>query len=177
MRDPEYREEGRPEDLLQELGYETQDIQYRKFATYGAYYFGFFILCIILGFAFIAVMSPTGLRGGRMADSIPKTTAPTSTPFLQSNITARTDIMSLRRDETAVLTTSGVVDQAKGIYRIPVDQAIDLIAQRGLPKTPPMQTGGSAPAANSGQTISSGNSPAVRGDSATSSSILGGNGG
>jgi hypothetical protein len=177
MRDPEYREEGRPEDLLQELGYETQDIQYKKFAVYGVYYFGFFFICIALGFFFIWLMSPTGLRGGRMADSMPKTTAPTSTPFLQRNITSRTDIMSLRRNETALLTTSGPIDQAKGIYRIPIDSAIDIIAQRGLPKTPPMQTGGTAPAANGGQTVSSGNSPAVRGDGATSSSNLGGNGG
>lgn len=177
MRDPEYREEGRPEDLLQELGYETQDIQYKKFARFGAYFFGFFFICIILGFVFVALMSPTGLRGGRMADYVPKTVAPTSTPFLQSNITSRTDIMSLRRKETEQLTTSGPVDQAKGIYRIPVDNAIDIIAQRGLPKTPPMQTGGSAPAGDNGQTVSSGNSPAVRGDSATSSSNPGGNGG
>src|SRR6476646_4621317 len=132
MRDPEYRQEGRPEYLLHELGYETQDIQYKRFAYYGAFFFGFFIFCILAGFAFVWMLSPTGLRGGRMADSIPKTTAPTSTPFLQSNITARTDIMSLRRNETAELTTSGVLDQAKGIYRIPIDNAIDLIAQRGL---------------------------------------------
>jgi hypothetical protein len=177
MRDPEYREEGRPEDLLQELGYETQDIQYKKFAVYGAYYFGFFFMCILLGFVFVYFMSPTKLQGGRMADFVPKTTAPTSTPFLQSNITSRTDIMSLRRNETEILTTSGPVDQAKGIYRIPIENAIDIIAQRGLPKTPPMQTGGTAPAANGGQTVSSVNSPAVRGDSATSSSNLGGNGG
>lgn len=177
MRDPEYREEGRPEDLLQELGYETQDIQYKKFARFGAYFFGFFFICIVLGFVFVYLMSPTKLQGGRMADYVPKTAAPTSTPFLQSNITSRTDIMSLRRKETEQLTTSGPVDQAKGIYRIPVDNAIDIIAQRGLPKTPPMQTGGTAAAANSGQTVSSGNSPAVRGVSATSSSNLGGNGG
>ena len=183
MRDPQYREEGRPEDLLHELGYETQDIQYKRFAYYGAFFIAFFLICIVLGFVFVAAMSPTGLKGGRMADYVPKTTAPTSTPFLQSNITARTDIMSLRRKETEELTTSAPIDQAKGVYRIPIDQAIDMIAQQGLPKTPPMQTGGTAPAANSGSPsgtstpISSGTSPAMRGVSATTPSNPGGYGG
>ena len=184
MRDPEYRGESRPEDLLHELGYETQDIQYKRFAYYGAFFFSFFVICIILGFVFIWLMSPTGLRGGRMADYVPKTTAPTSTPFLQSNITARTDIMSLRRKETEELTTSGPVDQAKGIYHIPIDSAIDIIAQRGLPKTQPMQTGGTAPAANAGtsgtasQPISnSASSHTFRGESPTTPSNPGGTGG
>ena len=177
MRDPEYRDEGRPSDLLQELGYETQDIQYRKFAVYAAYFFGFFIACIILGFVFVALMSPTGLRGGRMADYIPKTNPPLSTPLLQDNISARTDIMSLRRHETEILTSSAVLDQSKGVYRIPVDQAIDIMSQRGLPKTAPMQSGGQFLSGGGNQTVSvSGESPSG-GESATSQPGNGGSGG
>lgn len=176
MRDPEYRDEGRPDDLLQELGYETQDIQYRKFTVYGAYFFGFFIACAIAGFFIMLLMSPTGWRGGRTADYIPKDQAPPASPLLQSNITARTDIMSLRRQETAALTSSAVLDQAHGVYQIPIDQAINLIAQRGLPKTPAMQTGGQF--MNGGQsTVSvSGGSPSG-GESATSQPGTGGSGG
>src|SRR5436190_15494004 len=111
MRDHHYREEGRPQDLLEELGYETQDIQYGKFAVYGAWFFAFFIFCVVGGFATLYLMSPTKLRGGRMADYEPKVTAPTSTPLLQSNITARSDIMSLRRQETEQMTASGPIDE------------------------------------------------------------------
>jgi hypothetical protein len=148
MRDIKYRGDGRPEDLLQELGYETQDIAYKRFSVYAAYFFGFFIVCGILGFVFMYFMSPTKLRGGRMADYVPKTTMPVAAPLLQSDITARTDIMSLRRKETEALTTSAVIDQQHGVYRIPVDNAIDDVvkmsdadrAKMGLPPTASDQT-------------------------------------
>ena len=125
MRDIQYRDEGRPEDLLQELGYETQDIAYRKFAVYIGYFFGFFIFCIVAGFGIMWMMSPTKLAGGRMKDYVPKVNVPVGTPLLQSNITARTDIRSLRMKETAEMDTPAVVDQAHGVYRIPIDQAIN----------------------------------------------------
>lgn len=141
MRDIKYRDDGRPEDLLQELGYETQDIAYKRFSVYGAYFFGFFIFCIISGFFVMKWMVPTGLKGGRMADYVPKTDMPLSAPLLQTNISARTDIMSLRRKESEKLDSPGVIDQSHGVYRIPIDQAIDAAAnasdadkaQMGLP--------------------------------------------
>jgi len=149
MRDIQYRDEGRPDDLLQELGYETQDIAYRKFAQYMGFFYGFFIVCIILGFVFMWFMVPTRLSGGRMGDYTPKVAMPVATPLLQSNITARTDIMSLRRKETAEMTTPAVVDQAHGVYRIPIDQAIDDVANgsdsdRAAMGLPPESANGAA---------------------------------
>ena len=38
--------------------------------------------------------------------------------------------------ETLILKTSGVVDSKNGVYRIPVDRAIDLMAKKGLPEKP-----------------------------------------
>jgi hypothetical protein len=35
--------------------------------------------------------------------------------------------------ENDLLTTYGVVDQATGAYRIPIDKAKDLVVARGLP--------------------------------------------
>lgn len=150
MRDHDHRTEGKPEDLLQELGYEPQDIQYKKFSSYAAYFLAFFIFCIIAGFVIMFFMVSTRLQGGRMASYEPRTQMPVGTPLLQSNVTARTDIMSLRQRETALLDGSGVIDQSKGVYRIPIASAIDILSQRGLPKTAPMQEGGSAPSGNSG---------------------------
>lgn len=144
MRDHQYREDGRPEDLLQELGYETQDIQYGKFARYGVFFLAFFLLMIVSGFLIMFLMTSTKLSGGRTVDYTPKTQAPPSTPLLQTNITARTDIRSLRMKETEALTTPAVKDERHGSYRIPIDQAIELTAERGLPKTAPMPSGGTS---------------------------------
>lgn len=43
------------------------------------------------------------------------------------------ELKDLRADEDAILTGYGWVDPARNIVRIPVDEAIDLLAKRGLP--------------------------------------------
>ena len=45
-------------------------------------------------------------------------------------------LKQLRATEDAILTTYGWVDRKGGIVRIPIDRAIDLLAQRGLPTKP-----------------------------------------
>src|SRR5262245_15183948 len=43
------------------------------------------------------------------------------------------DLRAIREAEETTLTTYGWVDQQKGVVRIPIDRAIDLLAARGLP--------------------------------------------
>ncbi len=43
------------------------------------------------------------------------------------------DIWQIRAHEDAVLDSYGWVDKQTGVVRIPVDRAIDILAQRGLP--------------------------------------------
>ena len=45
-------------------------------------------------------------------------------------------LKQLRATEDALLTTYGWVDRPNGIVHIPIDRAIDLIAQHGLPSRP-----------------------------------------
>jgi hypothetical protein len=52
-------------------------------------------------------------------------------PRLQTN--PRQDLLELRRQEQAVLTTYGWVDQKAGIVRMPITEAMRLTVQRGLP--------------------------------------------
>jgi hypothetical protein len=46
------------------------------------------------------------------------------------------DLNTLRTAEDAVLNSYDWVDQKSGIARIPIDRAIDLLAQKGLPSRP-----------------------------------------
>jgi hypothetical protein len=55
-------------------------------------------------------------------------------PRLQA--TPRIELRDLRDDEDAVLNSYGWLDQAKGTLRIPIDEAIDIVAQKGLPSRP-----------------------------------------
>ena len=52
-------------------------------------------------------------------------------PRLQPN--PRGDLQALRAQEEALLTTYGWVDRPAGVVRIPIEEAIRITAQRGLP--------------------------------------------
>lgn len=52
-------------------------------------------------------------------------------PRLQ--VTPETDLERLRAREEAILHSYGWVNKEAGVVRIPIDRAIDLILQRGLP--------------------------------------------
>jgi hypothetical protein len=55
-------------------------------------------------------------------------------PRLQAE--PKVELKDLRADEEAILSSYGWVDPNKGIVRIPIDQAIDIVAQKGLPSKP-----------------------------------------
>jgi hypothetical protein len=59
-------------------------------------------------------------------------------PHLQ--ISPTLDLETLQSNEQTELSSYGWVDKNAGVVRIPVDRAIELIAERGLPKTPATQT-------------------------------------
>lgn len=145
MKDREYREGERPENLLRELGYETQDINYRQLAKSGVVLFGFFFATTV--FVWLIIMwgfFPTRLEGGKRATAAERRLPPAGTPMLQTNITAKTDIKDLRIKETKILEKPAY-DQKRNAYTIPVERAIDLLAERGLPKGPavaPVASGG-----------------------------------
>src|SRR5580692_9630161 len=45
----------------------------------------------------------------------------------------KVELKDLRSDEAAILNSYGWVNPDKGTVRIPIDQAIDIVAQKGLP--------------------------------------------
>jgi hypothetical protein len=65
---------------------------------------------------------------GNYADYLKKNFPPP-----QLEIDERTELNNDRLREEQILSTYGWVDQKAGTARIPIDRAMDLIAQRGLP--------------------------------------------
>jgi hypothetical protein len=55
-------------------------------------------------------------------------------PRLQAH--PRQDLQELRESEDAVLTSYGWVDKNNGVVRIPIDEAMKLVLQRGLASRP-----------------------------------------
>lgn len=58
----------------------------------------------------------------------------------------RGQLNNILMNEQKQLYSYGWVDEKSGIVRIPIDRAMDLIAQRGLPVRPPTGSGESSPA-------------------------------
>ena len=67
-------------------------------------------------------------------------------PKPRLEIDERGQIGGFRLGEEEKLHTYGWVDQNAGIMRIPIDRAMDLIAQRGLPTKPQAGTASPSPA-------------------------------
>jgi hypothetical protein len=66
-------------------------------------------------------------------------TLPDAPPEPRLQVTPAADLASVREREEALLHTYGWIDRKSGLVRIPIDRAIDLLAERGLPSRP--QTG------------------------------------
>ena len=58
----------------------------------------------------------------------------------------------MRAEEDAILTSYAWVDKKSGIVRVPIDRAMELLVERGLPPSKPMAAAASAPPATSGAT-------------------------
>lgn len=54
-------------------------------------------------------------------------------PAPQLEINERTELNDIRQREEDTLSTYGWVDQKSGTVRIPIDRAMDLLVERGLP--------------------------------------------
>jgi len=51
----------------------------------------------------------------------------------------------LRAEEEEILTTYGWVDKDRGLVRVPIDRAMELLVERGLPPAKPMPAAAPAP--------------------------------
>jgi hypothetical protein len=117
---------GPREDPLTDLGYETRDINIAGLRTTAILFFGFSIMCFVVVGIWLLLAKPQ--MGSELAPNKPMPEIK-----LQSNISVRADIASFRQAETQRLSSTG--QNPDGSYHIPVDEALDLVAQRGLPHT------------------------------------------
>lgn len=132
-----------PEDLnalahSEELGYETRDLPVAAVGKAGFWFFvftgGSMIVAAIAMFTvyrlFFSDANPTA------STAIPPRSQLPPPPLLQSNVAKTQDMTDMRLREYQGLTSYGWVDEEAGIARVPIEVAIDLTAQRGLPIAP-----------------------------------------
>lgn len=121
-----------PEPLpLPERRYETTDAN--------ALYLTWFALGLAIVLALVLLLIRMTFRQfesvAKRTDELPSAVASDQTPpapRLQTN--PRDDLSKLRQHEDTVLTNYAWIDKPKDIVRVPIDRAIRLLAQRGLPE-------------------------------------------
>jgi hypothetical protein len=74
-------------------------------------------------------------KAAEKSDPVPSPVASDQTPpapRLENDPAA--DLARLRREEDDKLSSYGWIDREQGVVRIPVDRAIEILAERGLPE-------------------------------------------
>lgn len=117
-------------------GYELRDVDFRRVAIAGiALIVGSLLALVAMAFTFkyfaareAESQPPRASLVAPPSDALPPEPRLQTTPF--------DDIRTLRAAEDAELGTYGWIDRKAGIARIPIDRAIEILAERGLPSRP-----------------------------------------
>ena len=130
-----------------EIRYEKTDAHVRPL-----YQFLFWISVITILTAVLAMVILRGLESWRDKASTRPVMAEAQDaqqpPAPRLQIQEPKDLAAFRNEEQEVLTSYGIVDRDKGIYRIPIEEAMKLTLERGLPTAgdPVVAAVGKAPA-------------------------------
>jgi hypothetical protein len=100
-------------------------------------------LLLIIGIAIVAMWAlGFGIKDRLVASDPPPPVLPEARiehrpPGPNLQVDPRQQLLDLRADEERMLTTYGWVDETHGLVRVPIDRAMDLIVEQGLPTPPP----------------------------------------
>ncbi len=114
--------------------HETRDASIRSLTVFAV---GLFVVLAMTLLAMRGVFDYFVRRQGLGPPASPlkeadvRTLPPAGQPRLQ--VTPAQDLKQYRETQDAVLNSYGWVDQKAGIVRIPIDRAMDLLLERGLP--------------------------------------------
>jgi len=136
-------------DELKKLGYEGRDVAIPTLRKWLRNLFLFIVVMFAMSYGVYKFFVPQGAEQviGGFPQAVIERRPPE--PILQAH--PKRDMYLFRREEEEVLRGYGWVDPNRGVVRIPIERAIDLTAERGLP-TPraSAMTGGANPPPRTG---------------------------
>ena len=110
------------------IGHETTDV---NVWAVGKFAIGLVVVCVV---SIALLFGLLKFFQSREETSVANTVEPTKMfPQPQLQKTPIPDLKAIRAEEDKLLNGYAWVDQSKGVVRIPVDRAIEVLAQRGLP--------------------------------------------
>jgi hypothetical protein len=116
------------------------DLQLRPVVIFGAVLAGVTIL-ILLGLAWLFQAFNTRLAHQDVPPSPLAQTRQQLPPEPRLQVAPAQELQHMRAEEEALLHSYGWVDQAAGIVRLPIDRAMTLLVERGLPAWPELPSG------------------------------------
>ena len=135
-------------NYLKKLGYEPRDIDLPVIVKATIFLFGFFALTaaatVLVFMLFVKQDVVTETAQTKVACKMP----PPDYPLLQENPVKgdkHIDIQKFRMEEDQRVNSPAWRDKQKGIVRIPVDRAIDMLLEKGLPTRGAAGTAASVP--------------------------------
>jgi len=111
-------------------GHEGRDVNARRLLQLGLALATVIGLVLVVGILFFDYLERSTTRG---APRSPLLAAPDRPPPPRLQVDPHFDLLQKRAQEDAVLNSYGWVDRANGTVRIPIERAIELTAERGLP--------------------------------------------
>jgi hypothetical protein len=127
-----------PPDKNLSVEHEPSDVSVRSILGFGL---GFSVLLVVvvvlMGWIHhLYFREPASPRGSPLIREKRPVSAVSSAPQDVMDDRMSEVLEDLRRREHQALTTYGWVDRRAGVVRIPVDRAMDLLVERGLPTRP-----------------------------------------
>jgi hypothetical protein len=114
------------EETLPPAGYEREDVTFGFMLCGAISVLGLILVCTFL----VMWLYPSAKQDRRFPSALPAYPV----PRLQTDPHA--DLLRLRAGQMAQLNGTGWIDKGKGIVHIPIDAAMQRIAQQGIPDWP-----------------------------------------
>lgn len=114
-----------------EVRHEHTDVDLRRITYWGAGLTALVVLILAFLLWLFGLFSERETRQGRSPQGIPKSAPESRAPRLQ--LSPRADMAELRAAEDKILNNYGWIDKEKGVVRIPIERAMEITIQRGLP--------------------------------------------
>ena len=125
-----------------ESGHEVSDINPKRVAMVGLALATVIAVSLLVTYGLFYYFYRGETRKRPVPSPLSYSREPTPEPRL--SVEPGEDLKTLRSEEDALLKSYGWIDRDKGVVHIPIDRAIEILAERGLP----VRAAKSAPAAD-----------------------------
>src|SRR4029077_4218786 len=125
-----------------ESGHEVSDINSKRVARVGLALATVIALALLVTYGLFHYFYSGETRTRPLPSPLSYSREPTPEPRL--SVEPGEELKTLRSEEDAMLKSYGWIDRDKGVVRIPIDRALEILAERGIPAS----AGRSAPAAD-----------------------------